>query len=140
MRRLARDRGHARVSRWLRLRELQARCLQIGKRGDQVALRLNEFSRLNLEQWCSCLDAIAELGNQLDDSPGMLGKDRHGEILVDRDTAFSHLFGTETDEANRLDLEPRPLLLSGLEGPARRLRRRRLGASARICDRREICR
>ena len=43
----------------LRLRELRACCLQIGERGDQVVLRLNEFSRLNLEQRRSCLDAIA---------------------------------------------------------------------------------
>jgi len=80
-------------------------------------LRLSEFSRLNLEQWCSRLDSIAELGEQLDDPPGVLGRHRRGHIVVDRDIAFRHLFGTKAHEANRLDLEPSPLSLAGLKVP-----------------------
>ena len=52
----------------LRLRQLRARRLLIGKRGDQVVLRLHKLARLNLEQRCARLDMIAELGDQLDDS------------------------------------------------------------------------
>jgi hypothetical protein len=38
-------------------------------------------------------------------------KYRRREIVIDRDIAFGDLFRTEADEADRLDLEPRPLLL-----------------------------
>ena len=116
----------------LRLRELRACGLQIGKRGDQVVLRLHELACLDLEQRRPGLDMIAELGDQLDDPSGMLGKDRRSQIVVDRDIAFRHLFRTKADEANRLDLEPRPLLFGRLEGPARLVRRRRLSTFGRI--------
>jgi hypothetical protein len=38
--------------------------------------------------------------------------------------AFRDLFRTKADKADRLDLEPRPLLFGGLESPARLFRRR----------------
>ena len=110
----------------LRLRELRACCLQIGKRSDQVVLHLHELARLDFKQRCAGLDMIAELGDQFDDPPRIGRKYRRGQIVVDCDAAFRHLFGTEADETNRLDLEPRQLLFGRPKGPARGRRQRRL--------------
>ena len=108
----------------LRLRELRARRLQIGERGDQVILLLHELARLDLEERRAGLDMIAQLRNQFDDPPRIRRKYRGGQIVVDCDAAFRHLFRTEADEANGLDLEPRPLLLGWPEN-SRGCRRRR---------------
>ena len=76
----------------LRHSQLRARRLQVGKRGDQVVLRLHELAGVDHKERGAGLDDVPEHGNHLNHAPGIMRKYRHRQVIIDRDTAFGDLF------------------------------------------------
>src|SRR6202011_6300371 len=99
----------------LRLRELRARRLQIGERGDQVVLRLHKLARMDDKERSTGLDHIAEHGNYFDDPPGEMREHWGRQIIVNRDRPLGRLLRTKDHRNYRFDLEPRPLCCGRLE-------------------------